>query len=256
VLKETERALLTRAWRVSHVKFLAAIAAAAVPFTAFAQAPPPPPTVSLEAAPAPTPPVPAPLPELTTALSPEDGPLDLSRYPAKQRDAIWDRYASKTHVSVNLLNPVGGVIYTAVFSSFTQAVSGQNRGSISLPIELERCLNRSTSVFGVAEPGWWTNSGESNVAFTLGAGARMYFGGNAPQGFWMGLHAAGEVTKLREISTTIEAGGTWLFENHLTLSFGAGAGLSYASDVLLPFSNEHLYFFPTASIKFSVGYAI
>ncbi len=237
------------------MKFLAAIAAAAVsvPFTAFAQTPPPPPSVSLEAAPAPAPP--APVPELSTAVGPEDGPLDLNRYPSKQRDAIWDRYASKTNISVNILNPVGGAIWTAVLSSFTQAVSGQSLGAISLPIELERCLNRSTSVFGVLEPGWSTGGGESKLAFTLGAGARLYFGGNAPQGFWMGLHGAAALP-LREVSTLIEAGGTWLFENHLTLSFGAGAGLSYASDVLLPFSNEHLYFFPTASLKFSVGYAI
>lgn len=198
------------------MKLLAAIAAAAViaPFTASAQTPP------------------------------LDGPLDLNAYPAAQRDELWERYARKNHFNVNVLYPVSGFLVSAMVSGVLTSVGLQGVGAISFPVEYERCLNRGMSVYGMVQPEQAFGGGESRSTLTLGAGARAYVMGNAPDGYWVGLHAS-TVLPVDAVTMRFEVGWNAIYPNHLTASFGMGAGLTYSS------TGARL---PAVGLRFTAGY--
>jgi hypothetical protein len=227
------------------VKLLAAIAAvsAAAPFTARAQTPPP--SISVEATPSPTAPA---------TLDPLDGVIDLSAYPAAQRDAIWERYGRKNHINVNILYPMGGLIMTTVVTGFRTSMGLQGQGAISVPFEYERCLNRGMSVFGVLQPEASFDQGETKHTLAVGAGGRAYFTGTAPDGFWMGVHAS-SVLPVDSVTMRIESGYNGVFANGLTASFGMGAGLTHSSTATIPFSSDPMPWLPAFGIRFTVGYA-
>jgi hypothetical protein len=218
-------------------KLAAAAIAVCLPFAALAQTPPP-----LELAPT------------VTASAAPDSPLDLGRYPSARRDEIWERYARKNQVSVNVLYPVGGAILLGVASSFWGSFGdGSAMGAISLPVEYERSMNRNLSLFGVVQPTFATGQGSSAFSCAVGAGTRLYFTGNAPQGFWTGLevdHALGS----QAFTMRAEAGTNTVFDNGLSVSFGGGLGLTWAGDVVNPATGLNINFFPAAGLRFSIGY--
>lgn len=228
------------------MKTLAAAAiAVCLPFAALAQTAPPLPPIDLA-------------PETTAVVATSaapDSPLDLTKVPSAQRDEVWTRYARRNQVSVNVLYPVGGAILLGVASGLSSSFeSGEAMGAISLPVEYERSMNRNYSLFGVVQPTVATGRGTTELSCAVGAGTRLFFSGNAPQGLWTGLevdHALGS----HAFTMRAEMGSNTVYENGLTVSFGAGLGLTYASDVLNPFTSKSIPFFPAAGLRLSIGYS-
>lgn len=226
------------------MKTLAAAAiAVCLPFAALAQTAPPLPPPDLS-------------PETTVVASgtAPDSPLDLSKFPSAQRDEVWKRYARRNQLSVNVLYPVGGAILLGVASGLSSSFGGSSLGAISLPVEYERSMNRSWSLFGMVQPTVATGRDSTEFSCAVGAGTRLYFTGNAPQGFWTGLevdHALGS----QAVTARAEAGTNAVFDNGLTLSFGGGLGLTWANDVMNPLTGRNINFFPAAGLRFAIGYS-
>jgi hypothetical protein len=231
----------------------AAALAFALPLAALAQTAPPSPP--LDYAPQVVQVAPASAPTVIVEEVEPEGALDLSKYPSRQRDEVWNRYARRNQVSVNLLYPVGGAILLGVATGFWGSLGSSDAlGAVSLPVEYERSMNRNCSLFGVIQPTVATGLGSTELSVAVGAGTRLYLSGNAPQGFWTGLqvdHALGS----HAFTTRAEIGSNTIFENGLTFSIGAGLGLTYASDVINPITGLNIPFFPAAGLRVSLGYA-
>jgi hypothetical protein len=191
-----------------------------------------------------------------TAPTETGGPLNIDAVPAEQRDQVWEAQARKNDVNINLLPPVLGLIISVSASSLL----GSAAGVISLPLEYERAINRGFSVFGILQPSFAAISvaGQSASAFSfgLGVGARGYFSGNAPNGFWLGGEADIPVyPQFAGVSVRVESGYNFAFSNNLTFSLGGGLGLSYLTTVD-PISGTPIGgFFPAAGLRTALGYA-
>ena len=184
------------------------------------------------------------------------GPLNIDAVPAEQRDQVWEAQAKKNDVNINLLPPVLGLIISVSASSLL----GSAAGVISLPLEYERAINRGFSVFGILQPSFAAVSvaGQSASAFSfgLGLGARGYFSGNAPNGFWLGGEADIPVyPQFLGASVRVESGYNFAFANNLTFSLGGGLGLSYLSVTDPTTGVTAAGFFPAAGLRTALGYA-
>src|SRR5262249_14314997 len=152
----------------------------------------------------------------------------------------------------NLLYPVSGALVLGFASGLSASSGGSPLGAFSIPVELERSMNRSWSVFGVVQPAV-SNWGSTAFSCTAGAGTRLYFVGNAPQGIWTGLevdHMLGS----KDVTARAELGTNVLFDNGLTVSFGAGLGVTWAGDVVGGFNGTGVLQ-PAAGLRFSIGYS-
>jgi len=242
------------------MKALATAAAAAIavcfPFAAFAQsAPPPPPLVDVPPPPPPLVDLPLQAPVVANVVTTEsapESPLDLDGYPSARRDEIWERYARRNVVSVNVLYPVSGAIVLGFTSSLSASSGGLPLGAFSIPVELERSMTRSWSVFGVVQPAV-ANRGSTSFSCAAGAGTRLYFAGNAPQGIWTGLEVD-HVLGSRDVTARAEIGTNTVFDSGLTVSFGAGLGVTWAGDVVGGFTGMGVMQ-PAAGLRFSIGYS-
>jgi len=215
--------------RLAAASAAAAVLALAVPGASLAQTAPPP---------------------GTTGTGVQASPLNLEAVPPDQRDAVWEQSARKNVISVNILVPLTGIIVTATASNLGLGVVG----GLSLPVEYERSLNKGVSVFGILWPGLATLGGNTQFGLTLGAGARAYFSGNAPQGFWFGLEVDGAVTSLN-VAGRAEAGVNWIFANNFTLSLGGGLGVAYATTVNPATGQTITGVIPSLGLRFNLGYA-
>src|SRR5262249_951292 len=95
----------------------------------------------------------------------------------------------------------------------------------------------------------------SGFAFGLGLGARAYFSGNAPNGFWLG--GEGDIPvypSFTGVSVRVESGYNFAFSNNLTFSLGGGLGLTYTT-VLNPVTQVPGGFLPAAGLRLGLGYA-
>jgi hypothetical protein len=192
----------------------------------------------------------------TTPPAETAGPLNIDAVPAEQRDQVWEAQAKKNDVNLNLLPPVLGLIISVSASSLL----GSAAGIISLPLEYERAINRGFSVFGILQPSFAAISagGQSASAFSfgIGAGARAYFSGNAPNGFWLGGEADVPVyPQPTGVSVRVESGYNFAFGNNLTFSLGGGLGLSYLSVTDPNTGIAVAGFFPAAGLRTCLGYA-
>lgn len=185
----------------------------------------------------------------TTSAAPAN-PLNLETVPAEQRDAVWEQYAHKNVISLNILVPLTGIIVTATASNLGFGVVG----GIALPVEYERSLSKGMSVFGIVWPGVVTAAGNTSVGFGLGGGARAYFTGNAPQGFWLGLEVDGQFVSF-SVGGRVEAGVNFLFANNLTLSLGGGLGVAYGQTINPVTGAVGLGVLPSLGLRFNLGYA-
>lgn len=196
-----------------------------------------------------------------TLAADRGGPLDIDTVPAEQRDLVWDAQAKKNDLSINLFPPAAGLILSAVSSSL---LGSAGFSFIMLPVEYERALSRGMSVFWILQPSFAADSDgvQWGWRFLLGVGlgARAYFSGNAPLGFWLG--GEGDIPIYptsgdgfgADTAVRVESGYNLMFSNNLMLSLGGGLGLSY-SNAIDPNTNAPYGLRPAVGLRIVLGYA-
>jgi hypothetical protein len=173
---------------------------------------------------------------------------------AQESSPLPARDAPKNVISVNVLYPIGGMIFTSVLAVPAAVIGTDLPYSISLPVEYERSISPGLSLFGVLMPTASGGAGSKSVTLGVGAGARAYYVGSAPRGLWTGVEVDG-VVGVPAFTARIESGGNLLIANAITLSAGFGLGLTYAKEVHNLLINDTDVLLPAAGLRLSVGYA-
>ncbi|HVE81903.1 MAG TPA: dickkopf-related protein [Myxococcales bacterium] len=183
--------------------------------------PPPPPMVEAPPAP-PVPPAAAPAP--AAAL---DRYATFDEVPLEQRVEFWRTRSRKYSLTVHPLTTLG----LFILGGLAGTVGGTPVLVLGIPIQFEAAVAPNVGLMAVAVPLFLSAGTTSGFGISVGGGARYYFFGNAPQGFWAGGMvqvgtAAGVQATAVVWDVQPQVGYTWMWDG---FTLGVGGTFSFYS---------------------------
>ncbi|HEY8211436.1 MAG TPA: hypothetical protein VIG99_28325 [Myxococcaceae bacterium] len=170
-------------------------------------------------------PAPPPQPEYTAPPPPPvvSAPPPAARPPPARRappaEGPWDASARKNVIAYNFLSTLSGFYVASTLQNQDPGLSILQFGFI-----YERVVFPNFTLTGSLTPNFWSDAAGGLFYCGITAGARYYFFGNAPDGFWAG----GEMGTLAlnlGLGLIFEGGYQWALDSGLTIGVTAGLSL-------------------------------